>query len=413
MAIIRTVSRRAAALAAAFALCAAPASVVAAAAAAEPNAAPDAANACPYRETTPPAVDSSEVPTAGPPPQPLPVPAQPYGGDALGGCGIIAAPGTPPVPGDVSAEAWIVADLDSGDIIAARDPHGRHRPASIIKVLVAMQAIKELPINKQIHGTQDDANAEGTRVGVGEGGVYTVNDLLHGLLMHSGNDTAHALAAQMGGMETTIGKLNQLAGKLGGHDTRVATPSGLDGPGMSTSAYDLGLFYRYAWKDPIFSGIVATKTYDFPSSDGGAPYPVENDNKLLYNYPGALGGKTGYTDDAGQTFVGGAERDGRRLVAIMLHGTRLPIAPWEQAAHLLDYGFSVPAGTKVGTLMDPDPSLDPVPAEDAAEAAATKAAPVIPAADAMPVRVGVAVIGTVVVLGLIMAARSVNRRPQH
>src|SRR5690242_17199802 len=112
------------------------------------NAEPVAAPTCPYQVSTPPAVDSSEVPTAGDPPQPLAVPSDPVGGDALGGCGVITAPGTPPLPNDVSAEAWLVADLDSGDVIAAKDPHGRHRPASIIKVLVAMQALRDLPVHK-------------------------------------------------------------------------------------------------------------------------------------------------------------------------------------------------------------------------------------------------------------------------
>ncbi|GAB7071782.1 D-alanyl-D-alanine carboxypeptidase [Mycobacterium hodleri] len=410
MATFHTVSRRAAALVAtpllaAFCLLGSPALA-------------NADDACPYRVVTPPAVDSSEVPESGDPPAPLPVPAKPLGGDALSGCGIITAPGTPPVPDDVSAEAWVVADLDSGDIVAARDPHGRHRPASIIKVLVATQALRELPINKQVIGTSDDAAAEGTRVGVDKGGKYTVNDLLHGLLMHSGNDAAHALAVQLGGMDTALAKINDLAGKLGGRDTRAATPSGLDGPGMSTSAYDLGLFYRYAWQNAVFANVVATKTYDFPGhprdgQEDSPGYQLENDNQLLYNYPGALGGKTGYTDDAGQTFVGAAERDGRRLVVIMLHGTRLPIAPWEQAAHLLDYGFATAPGTKVGTLIDPDPSLtvraanplgDNVPAQDVA------ASP-LASADAVPVRVGVGVVGSVVVLGLIMGARSLNRRP--
>ncbi len=382
---------------------------------AEPGAAPDP-NTCPYKVSTPPAVDSSEVPQAGDPPLPLPVPAKPVGGDALSGCGVIVAPNTPPVPGDVSADAWLVADLDTGDIIAARDPHARHRPASIIKVLTAMQSINELPLNKMVDGTQDDANAEGTRVGVDVGGHYTVNDLLHGLLMHSGNDAAHALAAQLGGVDATVEKINLLARKLGGADTRAATPSGLDGPGMSTSAYDLGLFYRYAWENPTFADIVATKDYNFPGhpakpgEDGDHPgYQLENDNQLLYNYPGALGGKTGYTDDAGQTFVGAANHDGRRLVAVLVHGTRQPIAPWEQAAHLLDYGFATPPGTKIGTLIDPDPSLmPPKPDADAAKAAAS---PLIPAADAMPVRIGVAVVGTIIVFVLIMGARSINRKP--
>jgi serine-type D-Ala-D-Ala carboxypeptidase (penicillin-binding protein 5/6) len=374
-------------------------------------------NTCPYRVTTPPAVDSSEVPEAGDPPQPLPVPAKPVGGDALSGCGVIVAAGTPPVPDDISAESWLVADLDTGDIIAARDPHARHRPASIIKVLIAMQSMNELPLNKIVNGTQDDANAEGTRVGVDEGGKYTVNDLLHGLLMHSGNDAAHALAMQVGGWDTAMQKINGLARKLGGQDTRAATPSGLDGPGMSTSAYDIGLFYRYAWANPTFANIVATGKYDFPGhpakpgEEGDHPgYQLENDNQLLYNYPGALGGKTGYTDDAGQTFVGAANRDGRRLVAVLMRGTRQPIPPWQQAAHLLDYGFSTPPGTKIGNLVDPDPSLMP-PKPDPASAAAVKASALLPEADAVPVRVGVGVIGSLVVFGLIMMARSINRRP--
>src|ERR1700737_4611586 len=415
MANSRMFSTRALSLVAALAMLAAPALTGMPVATAEPNAAP-AAPTCPYRESTPPAVDSSEVPQAGDPPAPLPVPAKPLGGDALSGCGIITAPGTPPVPKDISADAWVVADLDSGDVIAARDPHGRHRPASIIKVLLATQALPDLPIHKVVAGTQDDANAEGTKVGVGENGWYSINDLLHGLLMHSGNDTAHALAMQLGGMDTAIQKINDLAGKLGGRDTRAATPSGLDGPGMSTSAYDIGLFYRYAWQNPTFADIVPTRTFDFPGHGDPPGYQLENDNQLLYRYPGALGGKTGYTDDAGQTFVGAANRDGRRLMAVLLHGTRQPIAPWEQAAHLLDYGFATAPGTRVGTLIEPDPSLLAAPKTsaggDAAPGAATNAA-VVPPADALPVRVGVAVIGTVIVLGLIMAARSMNRRPQN
>jgi D-alanyl-D-alanine carboxypeptidase (penicillin-binding protein 5/6) len=411
MANYRTGLSRTVALAAALFLLGAP-GLTSPVASAQPDAVPDA-NACPYRESTPAAVDASEVPEPGQDaPAPVPVPAKPLGGDALAGCGIITAPGTPPLPNDISADAWLVADLDTGDVIAAKDPHGRHRPASIIKVLIAMQAIRDLPIHKVVAGTQDDANAEGTKVGVGENGFYSINDLLHGLLMHSGNDAAHALAMQLGGMDAAVQKINELAGKLGGHDTRVATPSGLDGPGMSTSAYDIGLFYRYAWQNPVFTDIVATRTFDFPGR-GDVGYEVENDNKLLDNYPGAMGGKTGYTDDAGQTFVGAANHDGRRLVAVLMHGTRQPIAPWEQAAHLLDYGFATPSGTKVGTLIEPDPSLLAPKPDSTAGAPGINAAPMLPDVDAVPVRVGVAIVGSLIVFGLIMAARSMNRRPQH
>jgi D-alanyl-D-alanine carboxypeptidase (penicillin-binding protein 5/6) len=183
-------------------------------------------------------------------------------------------------------------------------------------------------------------------------------------------------------------------------------------PGVNTSAIS-------AWQNPTFASIVATQKYNFPGHPAkpGEPgdhpgYELENDNKLLYNYPGALGGKTGYTDDAGQTFVGAADRDGRRLVAILLHGTRVPIAPWEQAARLLDYGFATPPGTKVGTLIEPDPSLTQRK-PDAKHPAAAQAFDGLPPVDAVPIRVGVGVVGAAVVLSLMMAARSINRRPQH
>jgi serine-type D-Ala-D-Ala carboxypeptidase (penicillin-binding protein 5/6) len=408
--------RPASCLAAAIFLVAAPVTLAAPAARAEPGAEPNAASAnCPFKMNTPPAVDSSEVPQAGDPPIPLAVPAKPVGGEALGSCGIVAAPDTPPLPTDVSAGAWLVADLDSGAVVAAKDPHGRHRPASIIKVLVAMASMNALNLNKSVPGTADDAAAEGTKVGVQDGGVFTVNQLLHGLLMHSGNDAAHALAMQLGGMQQAVEKINVLAAKLGGKDTRVATPSGLDGPGMSTSAYDIGLFYRYAWQNPTFADIVATRTFDFPGHGDSPGYELENDNQLLYKYPGALGGKTGYTDDAGQTFVGAANHNGRRLMAVLLHGTRQPIAPWEQAAHLLDYGFSTPQGTQVGNLIEPDPSLAPAKRDSAADRQGNgaQAAGLMGSADSLPIRVGVAVIGTLVVFSLIMVARSMNRRPQH
>ena len=158
MATFTIAAQRATALAAALFFAATPAL-----ANAEPDRRTPNRRACPYQVSTPPAVDSSEVPKAGDPPQPLAVPSDPVGGDALGGCGVITAPGTPPVPNDVSAEAWLVADLDTGDVIAAKDPHGRHRPASIIKVLVAMQALRDLPIHKVVAGTAEDAAAEGTQ----------------------------------------------------------------------------------------------------------------------------------------------------------------------------------------------------------------------------------------------------------
>ncbi len=227
--------------------------------------------------------------------------------------------------------------------------------------------------------------------------------------MHSGNDAAHALAVQLGGMDTALQKINDLAGKLGGRDTRVATPSGLDGPGMSTSAYDIGLFYRYAWQNPTFADIVATRGFDFPGR-GDVGYPVENDNQLLYNYPGAMGGKTGYTDDAGQTFVGAANHDGRRLVAVLLQ--RHPPADRAMGAGGAPAGLRLRDGAgHQGRHTDRTRSLVGRPQAGGRNTAASAASGPLPDVDAMPVRVGVGVVGSVIVFGLIMGARSLNRRP--
>ena len=322
---------------------------------------------CPYRTTPPAPVDESEVPQPGQTsPAPPPVVDTPPGGDALAGCDVVA-PDDFEAPADVTASAWMVTDLDTGEIIAAKDPHGRYRPASIIKTLLASVALDELDGETIVEVTPDALDgAEGSLVGVGPGGKYTVARLVSGLLMASGNDAAAVLAHQMGGMEATLEAMNAHAASLGATSTRAATVSGLDGPGMMSSAYDMSLIWRDAMTRPEFAEIVATQMTGFPgypAGEGAGPpdpaaappytgpvmredgvmvnpgFVLANDNQLLYNYEGALGGKTGFTDDARHTFIGAAERDGRRLAAVLLDGTRVPKAPWEQAALLLDAGF--------------------------------------------------------------------------
>nr|WP_233608417.1 D-alanyl-D-alanine carboxypeptidase family protein [Nocardia stercoris] len=315
---------------------------------------------CPNRTAPPPAIDASEVPVPGETaPSPLPVPSPPVGGPKLGGCGLVLPDGAPPPPPEISATAWLLADMDSGKVLAAKDPHGRYRPASIIKSLLAIVALSNLHMDTVVTGTQDDANADGTRVGIGPGGKYTNLQLMHALLMHSGNDAAHAIAAQLGGDEATVAKMNAKAKELGALDTRAATPSGLDGPGMSTSAYDMATIFRAAMTIPTFADIVHTEQYDFPGypanptvpGDQDHPgFPIANDNQLLYDYDGDLGGKTGFTDDARQTFVTAAERGGHRLILTLLKADVRPIRPPEQATRLLDYGFALPAGANIGTL---------------------------------------------------------------
>ncbi|WP_197480999.1 serine hydrolase, partial [Rhodococcus sp. EPR-157] len=164
---------------------------------------------CPFATSPPPAIDLSEVPAPGETvPPPLPVPADAVGGAKLGQCGTVTPDGAPPLPADISATGWVLSDLDSGDVIAAKDPHGRYRPASTIKILLALVALEELDLNTTIIATAEDANTEGSAVGIGKGGVYTNFQLMQGLVMASGNDAAHALAAQLGGDARTVAKMN-------------------------------------------------------------------------------------------------------------------------------------------------------------------------------------------------------------
>ncbi len=328
--------------------------------AAEPTVITSDAAVCPRQIIPPPAVDFSEVPAPGTPvPPPLAVPNRPVGGPQMGACGLVLPVGAPDPPARISATSWLVADADSGEVLAARGPHARDRPASTIKLLTALLAADQLPLNRIVVATAADADQEGSRAGLGPGGRYTVRQLLTGLLLVSGNDTAHALSGQLGGVAETVEQMNELAARLGALDTRAATPSGLDGPGMSTSAYDLALIFRQVLDRPLLTELLRTRQVDFPGFDGRPGFVLSNDNKLLRNYPGALGGKTGFTDDARHTLVDAAQRGGRRLIVVLMRGEQRPVPMWQQAARLLDYGFALPPGHPVGQLVDQAPPPEP------------------------------------------------------
>jgi len=311
-------------------------------------------DACQRKSAPAEADDTSEsVPAGQKPPAALPIPARPVGGQRLGGCGFVLPNGTPDLPPDISAQSWLVADLDTGDVVAAKDPHGRYRPASTLKLLTMNVLLRGLPDRDRIViGTQQDADMEGSRVGIGPGGRYTVQQLMLFLMLGSGNDVANALARANGGVPKTLQQMNARAKALGALDTRAATVSGLDGPGQMTSVYDLALIARSDMRLRPFPDLISTKYAQVPGFGDEEGFSIANENKLLSGYPGALGGKAGFTDDAGNTYVGLAEHDGRRLVVTMLAGTQQPRRQWMQAASLLDWGFAVPVGTTpIGRLV--------------------------------------------------------------
>ena len=262
--------------------------------------------------------------------------------------------GSVPIP-DGPAQTWLVADLDSGQVLAARDENLRHPPASTIKVLLALVALDELSLDSSVVADEADSHVECNCVGVKAGRTYTARQLLDGLLLVSGNDAANTLAHMLGGPEATVAKMDAKAASLGAVNTHASTPSGLDGPGGSgwSTAHDLAVMFRAAMANPVFAQITAEPSAVFPGSPGNdGDRPIANQDELLQRYPGAIGGKTGFTDAARKTFVGAAARGGRHLVVAMMYGLVHEGGPtyWDQAASLLDWGFALNPQSAIGAL---------------------------------------------------------------
>jgi serine-type D-Ala-D-Ala carboxypeptidase (penicillin-binding protein 5/6) len=262
--------------------------------------------------------------------------------------------GSVPIP-DGPAQTWLVADLDSGRVLAARDENLRHPPASTIKVLLALVALDELNLDSTVVADEADSHVECSCVGVKAGRTYTARQLLDGLLLVSGNDAANTLAHMLGGLDATVAKMDAKAASLGAVNTHASTPSGLDGPGGSgwSTAHDLAAIFRAAMANPVFAQITAEPSALFPgdSNDGGETL-ITNHDELLQRYPGTIGGKTGFTDAARKTFVGAAARGGRRLVVAMMYGLIHEGGPtyWDQAGNLLDWGFALNPQSAIGAL---------------------------------------------------------------
>ncbi|HEV2887364.1 MAG TPA: hypothetical protein VGX49_10665 [Jatrophihabitans sp.] len=281
------------------------------------------------------------------------------GGPHLASRGLVAPAGAPKLPGDILAHGWILADLDSGAVLAARDPHGRYRPASILKVLTALTVAPDLPGRRVVTVSPAAATAEGSAVGLLAGARYSVDQLFSALFLVSANDAATALAQADGGVAQTVARMNTLAARLGAYDTVVQTPSGLDGWQQLTSAYDMALVLQAFVNQPrlVAYDRLPSAVYPPRASKYGQVGPYQFDNQsqnFLSSVPGALVVKSGYTDAARHTYLAAAERHGRRLGVILLRDERWPVDQFQQAAALLDWGYALSSTVEpVGLLAGP------------------------------------------------------------
>jgi D-alanyl-D-alanine carboxypeptidase (penicillin-binding protein 5/6) len=306
------------------------------------------------------------TPALADPPRPV------VGGAALASPHAQAGHGAPALP-HVSAAGWLVADADTGEVLAARNAHGRFLPASTLKTLTAVALLPGLDLTRTYVPTSADVNIEGSRVGIVAGTKYPVGKIAEAMLVVSGNDAANALASAAGGTARSVARMNETAQRLQAYDTLARNPSGLDAPGQLTSAYDLALVARAGLKIPAFARYARTLRDTVPAP-GGGKFEIYNHNKLLTKYSGDIGIKTGYTIAARHTYVGAARRNGHTVVVTLLKAETM----YPDATALLDWGFqAVGRAVPVGRLVDPVPD---VPVDDHADRSRTLGGAVAPAA---------------------------------
>jgi D-alanyl-D-alanine carboxypeptidase len=244
----------------------------------------------------------------------------------------------------IHAEGAVLLDLDTREVLWARDPHGPRPPASLAKlltVLVAADLATSLDQQVTVPPEAVQLDPDSTMMGLAAGEVVTVRDLMYGVFLVSGNDAAETLARTLGGgRDRFIRLMNQKAAALGMAHSRFTNPTGLDDPGLRASPYDLAIAAAAITAGyPALMAVAGTLDADLPATATHGGYLLHSLIKLLVVYPGATGLKTGYTDDAGYCLVGTAVRNGRHLAVVLLYSD---LSLTVDAARLLDYGFGAP-----------------------------------------------------------------------
>lgn len=237
-------------------------------------------------------------------------------------------------PGSVSAEYAVVVDAESGRVLWTRDAYTPVAPASLTKIVTALVTLDHARLSDLVKVRVDSRlMTDSTVMGIFPGEELTVEDLLYGLMLPSGNDAALALAEHVAGTREAFSQLmNAKARSLGLTSSMFVNPHGLDAPGHLSSAYDLAMFARAGLRDPVFQTVSAARAYETARGKG---YQLYNLNALLWRYPGADGVKIGYTDDAGRSIVGSATRDGHRVIVAMTRS----MDHYADAATLLTWAF--------------------------------------------------------------------------
>jgi serine-type D-Ala-D-Ala carboxypeptidase (penicillin-binding protein 5/6) len=247
-------------------------------------------------------------------------------------------------PPSVVADGALLVDMNTGSVLYSRNMDTKFYPASTTKIMTALLVLEKCKLtDKVIIGKNPSSFVDGNKIYLFKDEEFTVDQLLHALLIESANDVAIAFAEHISGSVENFAKLmTERAKELGCKNTNFSTPNGLDDNNNYTTAYDLSLIAREAMKNETFREIVSTKSYTMPPTNKQPKErPLYTNNNILLNtkfhVDGANGMKVGYTDIAGHSFVGTAFRGDTHLMVVLLHDKKPGM--WEDASSLLNYGF--------------------------------------------------------------------------
>ncbi|WP_318244955.1 D-alanyl-D-alanine carboxypeptidase family protein [Brevibacterium gallinarum] len=264
------------------------------------------------------------------------------------------------------ASAWVVGDLDSGEVFTSQEMDRQLAPASVIKLLTALALVDVLDDPEQKYeAVFDDMAVDGTKVGLVQKNEYTIDQLFHAMLMSSANDAAHALGNAAGGQDRAVELMEAKAEELGLTGTVPKNTSGLDADGQVTTVHDQLIIARAMLDNDYLMKIVQTTEYRMPggvnpeTKEKFKGYPIQDHTKIVGRVDGGLGLKNGYTVKSKGSFVAVAERDGKTYAAAILHSDN---STRQAAIDLLDWSFAqsdLPVETTIA--LTPEPSEEPSP----------------------------------------------------